>query len=845
MQRFRVKGMHCSACVGAVEKAVRGVSGVSSCSVSLLTETMNVTGEASDENIITAVRRAGYEAFPLQSPGTETAGSNRAETVGASENRSVPAKNGTRDNETGKLLRRLLLSLAGLAVLFFVGMGHELFHWPLPTGLRNRRARGIAEMILALFVMAENRAFFIRGIKGVRNLSPNMDTLVAMGAGVSWLYSVYVLARTERTDWFFESAAMIVTLITVGKLLEARAKGKTTDALRSLLELAPREANVRRGGEERRIPADELAVGDEIVIRPGESIPADAIVTEGRSGVNEASLTGESMPVTKKPGSTVHAATINGNGFLVCRVTSVGEDTAYAEIVRLVSDSAATKAPIAKLADRVANVFVPGVIAIAALTVTVHLLLGHSVAEALKNGISVLVISCPCALGLATPVAIMVGSGVGAKNGILFKSAEALEQAGRVRNVLLDKTGTVTTGIPAVTKLLPAEGMSGEILLRTAATAERRSGHLLAQAVVAEAKRRGFSDDGPVKDFEEYPGEGLRADADGKAVRVGKEEFILKYAPVPEELHRQAARAAGEGQSPVFVAEDARCLGCILIADELKADSIRAVRKMKELGLHVVLLTGDADGTAQAIGKRLGADEIYSRCLPADKSDIVSRYPESVMVGDGINDAPALVRAELGAALGAGTGVAIDAAGVVLTGNSLTDVTDMLRLGRRTLRIIRQNLFWAFFYNVLCIPLAAGLFRGITGWTMNPMAAAAAMSLSSLFVVSNALRINRFRKDDTPERDGATGVPETAEQSEETTEKGTNEMKTVTMEIEGMMCMHCVARVKKCLEAVSGVTEAQVDLEQGKAVIFCENAVENDVLKDTVEAQDYVVRKIW
>ena len=857
MRRYKVNGMSCAACSAAVERAVKKVPGVESVAVSLLLGSMTVEGTAPADEIVKAVSRAGYEAIPggeangaaslMKANVTEENGvpsgtegtacpagtcSPTGHKAGAADGHKAGAAGRTKpdeadiftDRETPKLKRRLLISLCGLVVLMYVGMGHDMLGLPIPGFLEGRLARGVFEMVLALLIMAVNRAFFIKGFKGAVHLAPNMDTLVAMGSFIAWAYSVYVLFATDDMDWYFESAAMIVTLITVGKMLEARAKGKTTDALKSLMRLAPKEATVRRNGVELTIPADEVVVGDIFLVKPGDSVPVDGVVLSGTTGINESALTGESMPVTKEAGDAVHAATINGKGYIECRATSVGEDTGYAAIVRLVSDASATKAPIAKLADRVAAVFVPAVIAIAILTFVIHMLMGHPVSQAIESAISVLVISCPCALGLATPVAVMVGNGVGARNGILFKSAEAIEQAGRVRVVILDKTGTATTGVPAVTGIVTAEGVSQEEVLSAAAVLEQKSGHPLAEAILNEAGKRGLTVDEEATDFEETPGKGLFGRLSGRALYVGNEAFIRTFATIPDGISQACAAAAEEGCTPVYVAEvkedTPRLLGCILAADELKADSAEAVKDLQALGIRVILLSGDNKRTAEAVGKKLGADEIYAEQLPGDKADVVKRYEHAAMVGDGINDAPALASADLGMAIGAGTDVAVESAGVVLTGSSLTDVTNAVRLGRLTLRIIKQNLFWAFFYNVLCIPLAAGALTGLTGLTMSPMIAAAAMSLSSFFVVSNALRINMFQG------------------------KEKQEMKTVTMEIEGMMCGHCEARVKKVLEALPEVAFAEVSFEKGTAVLTLSKEVSEEVLRRTVEEQDYKVKKI-
>ena len=855
MERFNVYGMSCAACSAAVERAVRGVPGVRSVTVSLLLGTMQVEGTAGADAIVAAVRKAGYDAEAAGNGSASGAGGKHASgkpCAGACPMEKTAEEDALKDRETPALKRRLVISLAALVILFLIGMGHDMFGIPLPGFLSDDKMRGGAQMALALFVMVVTGAFFVRGVKGILHLAPNMDTLVAIGSLTAWAYSAVLLFTSDSTEWYFESAAMILTLITVGKMLEARAKGKTTDALKSLMKLAPKTATVRRNGEEIVIPAGEVAVGDIFVVRPGESIPVDGEVTEGTSGVNESALTGESMPVTKTIGDTVHAATINGNGYLVCRATMVGEDTAYAAILRLVADSAATKAPIAKMADRVAAVFVPTVILIAIGTVVIRLLLGQSAGEALASGISVLVISCPCSLGLATPVAVMVGSGVGARNGILYKTAEAIEQAGRVQTVLLDKTGTVTTGVPRVTDIFPAEGEQKERVLLLAAALEQRSGHLLSEAVLQEAKQQGITIPENIENFEEVPGKGIRGTLGGTSLRVGNRAFMEEteltgqhpnvgaaqsnaHHPdtaaeqpirIPEALLEAASKASEQGKTPIYIAEGGRCLGCILVADGLKEDSIRAVQRLHEMNLQVILLTGDNEKTAKAIGAQLGADLVYAQQLPGGKSDVIAKYRHTAMVGDGINDAPALVEADLGMAIGAGTDVAIDAADVVLSGSSLSEAVEAIRLGRFTLRIIRQNLFWAFFYNVLCIPLAAGVLTGLTGLTMNPMVAAAAMSLSSFCVVSNALRINLFRKEQTKGK------------AEE------NAMKTVTMEVNGMMCEHCEACVRKALLGVPGVSDATASHKENKVVVTCSDEVSAEVLSEAVRAQDYEVGKI-
>ena len=840
MERYNVTGMSCAACSARVEKAVSALPGVTGCSVSLLTNSMGVEGSASEAEIIKAVADAGYGASRAGAPAA-----------------SAAAGDALADHETPVLRQRLAASLGFLALLMYFSMGHSMWHWPLPHFFDgNHVAVGIVQMLLAGIIMVINRRFFVSGFKSVLHGAPNMDTLVAMGSGVSFLWSVYVLLAMTRAqvdgdaeavmrgmmDLYFESAGMILTLITVGKLLEARSKGRTTDALRSLMDLAPKTAVLLRDGSEIEVPAEDIRPGDEFVLRPGSSVPADGVVIEGISAVDESALTGESIPADKAPGDSVSAATVNRSGYLVCRAVRVGQDTALSQIIQMVSDAAATKAPIAKLADRVSGVFVPAVISIAAITLIAWLLAGQPAGWALARAISVLVISCPCALGLATPVAIMVGNGLGAKNGILFKTAVSLEQAGRVKIVVLDKTGTITAGDPQVTDLLPAEGITEEELVTFACAAEKKSEHPLAGAVVRYAEEHGIAPAGEIGSFRALPGSGLEAELAGAALRGGNLSYISSITDIPPRLRREARKLAEEGKTPLFFTRDSTLLGVIAAADVPKADSAEAIRELKDMGLRVVMLTGDNERTANAIGAGAGVDDVIAGVLPDGKEAVIRRLRELgpvAMVGDGINDAPALTAADVGIAIGAGTDVAIDAADIVLMNSSLMDVPAAVRLSRATLRNIRENLFWAFFYNVIGIPLAAGVFIPALGWQLDPMFGAAAMSLSSFCVVTNALRLNLFdlrsARRDKPVKHPVTSIGElTAIPKEEhSMEK--------TMNIEGMMCMHCEARVKKALEAVEGVTEAAVSHEAGTAVVTLSADVPDDVLKKAVEDQDYKV----
>lgn len=852
IKQFHVTGMSCAACSARVEQAVGKVPGVTSCAVSLLTNSMGVEGTADPSAIIAAVREAGY---------------------GASEGdarKNEPKEDALSDTETPRLKRRLIASLIFLAALMYLSMGHMMWGFPLPGLLgENHAAMGLAQLLLTVIIMVINQKFFIGGFRGLLHGAPNMDTLVAIGSGAAFAYSTYALfamigamgnGESERVmsymhEFYFESAAMILTLITVGKTLEARSKGKTTDALKGLMKLAPKTAAVIRDGTETVIPAEQIRKGDVFVVRPGESIPADGVVLEGNSAVNESALTGESIPAEKSAGDPVSAATVNQTGFLRCEAVKVGEDTALAQIIRMVSDAAATKAPIAKTADKVSGVFVPIVMAVAAATAVVWLLLGEAFGFALARGISVLVISCPCALGLATPVAIMVGSGVGAKNGILFKTAASLEEAGKIRVAVLDKTGTITSGEPRVTELIPAGGCSERELLSLAFALEAKSEHPLARAVIRKAEEEGIPAE-TVEDFLVRAGSGLTAKRGGKTLAGGNLEFIRRFAEVSEETEEQAARLSEEGKTPLFFAEDRKLCGIIAAADTIKEDSPRAVSELRNMGIRVVMLTGDNERTARAVGKQAGVDEVIAGVLPEGKEAAVrglQKLGKVAMVGDGINDAPALTRADVGIAIGAGTDIAIDAADAVLVKSRLSDVPAAIRLSRATLRNIRENLFWAFLYNTAGIPLAAGVFTNALGWSLNPMFGAAAMSLSSFCVVSNALRLNfldiHSAKHDRKIKVGHGDRPVPADNKiknglsdpEKPIEKGTVAGMEKTMKIEGMMCGHCEARVKKCLEELEGVSEAKVSHADGTAVVTLSAEVSDDVLKQAVEAQGYTV----
>ncbi|MBQ9662382.1 MAG: heavy metal translocating P-type ATPase [Oscillospiraceae bacterium] len=849
MEQYIVTGMSCAACQARVEKAVSGVPGVTACSVSLLTNSMGVEGSASQAEIIRAVENAGYGASPKGS--ASAAQKNSAGSFAAEED-------ALKDRETPKLKRRLILSVGFLIVLMYITMGHNMWGWPLPAYYEhNHLGLTLTQMLIALIVMIINSKFFVSGFGSLRHGAPNMDTLVALGSSVSFGWSLFVffemcgmvtrgagnmeLMELYHDKLYFESAAMIPALITVGKMLEAMSKGRTTDALKSLMKLAPKTAVLVRDGQEVEVGIEEVRTGDVFVVRPGESIPVDGIVLKGSSAVNESALTGESIPVDKEAGDKVSAATINQSGFIRCQATRVGEDTTLSQIVKMVSDAAATKAPIARIADRVSGVFVPAVIAISVVVVIGWLLAGQSLSFALARGISVLVISCPCALGLATPVAIMVGNGMGAKNGILFKTSEALESAGKVQIIALDKTGTITSGEPKVTDIIPAQGTSEDQLLRLAYAMENRSEHPLARAVVEEAGKRGLQAE-EVTDFRALPGNGLTAARNGKQLNAGSGKYIRGVAAVSAALDEKAEALASQGKTPLFFAEDGKLAGIIAVADVIKEDSAEAVQQLRNMGIEVVMLTGDNERTARAIGGEAGVDRVIAGVLPDGKESVIRHLQQRgkvAMVGDGINDAPALTRADIGIAIGAGTDVAIDSADVVLMNSRLTDVAAAIRLSRATLRNIHENLFWAFFYNVICIPLAAGLFA----WKMNPMIGAAAMSLSSFTVCMNALRLNLFKMQDAshdrPMRKRAlpeSGTPEAAAE-EEAPAHAADGRKTVR--IEGMMCHHCEAAIKKALEKLDFVSEATADFEAGTAVITLSGDPDEDAIRKAVEEEDY------
>ena len=838
MVQYNVTGMSCAACSARVEKAVSKVPGVTSCAVSLLTNSMGVEGSASSAAIISAVQEAGYGAS-LKGAGNAAPSASEAEAQ-------------LEDHETPKLKRRLIWSLGFLIVLMYFSMGHMMWGWPLPAFYDgNHVAMGLTQLLLTVIIMVINQRFFISGYKSLWHRAPNMDTLVALGATAAFVYSTYALfAMTDAQvkgdsaavmdymmDFYFESAAMILTLITVGKMLEARSKGKTTDALKGLMKLAPKTATVIRDGAEAVIPVEQERKDDVFAVRPGESIPVDGVVLEGSSAVNEAAITGESIPADKAPGDTVTAATVNQSGYLKCHATRVGEDTTLSQIIRMVSDAAATKAPIAKIADKVSGVFVPTVISIAAITTVVWLLLGQGVGFALARGISVLVISCPCALGLATPVAIMVGSGLGAKNGILFKTAASLEETGRIEIVALDKTGTITSGEPAVTDIIPAEGVSEAEFVTLAASLEQKSEHPLAGAVMQYAESRKIAPQ-EVTDFRALPGNGLTAVYGGRTLYGGSCAFIGGKLAVPDDMQAKAAALSEAGKTPLMFCDGDRLLGIIAVADIIKPDSPQAVREFQNMGIQVVMLTGDNERTAKAIGAQAGVDHVIAGVLPDGKESVIRRLMEQgkvAMVGDGINDAPALTRANIGIAIGAGTDVAIDAADVVLMKSRLSDVPAAIRLSRATLRNIHENLFWAFFYNTIGIPIAAGVFVSL-GLTLNPMLGAAAMSLSSFCVVSNALRLNLFKLHDASrDHKRKNHIKEI--------KKETTEMEK-TMKITGMMCSHCEATVKKALEAIPEVAEAKVSHEAGTAVVTLSAPVDDAVLQNAVEAKDYTVTEI-
>ena len=859
MKQYTVTGMSCAACSARVEKAVSKVDGVTSCSVSLLTNSMGVEGSATDAQIVEAVEQAGYGASPK---GTATESEN--DKANNSLEQLKAAQDALVDRETPKLVNRLIASLIFLVVLMYFSMGHMMWGWPLPEFFNgNHVAMGILQLLLTVAVMVINQKFFISGFKGLIHGAPNMDTLVALGSAASFGYSVYALfamtaaqvngdmdaVMSYMHEFYFESAAMILALITVGKMLEAHSKGKTTDALKSLMQLAPKTATVVRDGVEQEISVDEVKKGDIFVVRPGENIPVDGEIIDGTTAVNESALTGESIPVDKQPKDAVSAATVNQSGFIKCRATRVGEDTTLSQIIQMVSDAAATKAPIAKIADRVSGVFVPAVITIAIITIIAWLIAGETVGFALARGISVLVISCPCALGLATPVAIMVGNGKGAKSGILFKTAASLEATGRTQIVALDKTGTITSGEPKVTDIVPDEtffeetGNHAGALLAIAASVEAKSEHPLAKAIMERAKTDEIAV-AEVTDFSAVVGNGLTAILAGKMIKAGNLAFVSKFVKVSDDMRAKAVEFSKEGKTPLFFAADDRLCGIIAVADTIKEDSPEAVRQLKNMGIRVVMLTGDNEQTAGAIGKQAGVDEVIAGVLPDGKEAVIRKLKKQgrvAMVGDGINDAPALTRADMGIAIGAGSDVAIDAADVVLMKSRLIDVPAAVRLSRATLTNIHENLFWAFFYNVIGIPLAAGLWYPLLGWKLNPMFGAAAMSLSSFCVVTNALRLNLCRVYDpkhdrkaTPDRKNKANKPNESEEKS----------MTKTMNIEGMMCGHCEARVKKALEALDAVSEAAVSHESGTAVVTLSSDISDEKLKETVEAEDYKVTSI-
>ena len=859
MKQYTVTGMSCAACSARVEKAVSKVDGVTSCSVSLLTNSMGVEGSATDAQIVEAVEQAGYGASPK---GTET------ETANGRANNSLEqlkaAQDALVDRETPKLVNRLIASLIFLVVLMYFSMGHMMWGWPLPEFFNgNHVAMGLLQLLLTVAVMVINQKFFISGFKGLIHGAPNMDTLVALGSAASFGYSVYALfamtaaqvngdmdaVMSYMHEFYFESAAMILALITVGKMLEAHSKGKTTDALKSLMQLAPKTATVVRDGMEQEISVDAVRKDDIFVVRPGENIPVDGEIIDGTTAVNESALTGESIPVDKQKGDAVSAATVNQSGFIKCRATRVGEDTTLSQIIQMVSDAAATKAPIAKIADRVSGVFVPAVITIAIITIIAWLIAGETVGFALARGISVLVISCPCALGLATPVAIMVGNGKGAKSGILFKTAASLEATGRTQIVALDKTGTITSGEPKVTDIVPDETFFGETgnhagaLLAIAASVEAKSEHPLAKAIMERAKTDEIAI-AEVTDFSAVVGNGLTATLAGKMIKAGNLAFVSKFVKVSDDMRAKAVEFSKEGKTPLFFATDDRLCGIIAVADTIKEDSPEAVRQLKNMGIRVVMLTGDNEQTANAIGKQAGVDEVIAGVLPDGKEAVIRKLKKQgrvAMVGDGINDAPALTRADMGIAIGAGSDVAIDAADVVLMKSRLIDVPAAVRLSRATLTNIHENLFWAFFYNVIGIPLAAGLWYPLLGWKLNPMFGAAAMSLSSFCVVTNALRLNLCRVYD-PKHDRK-AKPDRKDKADKPNESEEKSM-TKTMNIEGMMCCHCEARVKKALEALDAVSEAAVSHESGTAVVTLSSDISDEKLKETVEAEDYKVTSI-
>lgn len=853
MEQYIVTGMTCAACQAHVEKAVSGVPGVDRVNVSLLTHSMTVEGAAAPESVISAVQNAGYDAELKK----ESAGQGRP---GMTE-RFQAEEDALRDRETPKLLRRLKLSIGVLLVLMYITMGHNMLDWPVPEFLNhNHIGLGILQMLLALIIMTINRDFFRSGFKSLRHGAPNMDTLVALGSGVSFLWSLFILLKmtymiTDGTDnmalmplyhnqLYFESAAMILALITIGKTLESISKGRTTDALKNLLQMAPKTALLERNGELQEVPVDSVQIGDIYIVKSGDAIPVDGVVLEGTAAVDESPLTGESVPVDKAPGDSTSAATISQSGYLRCRAARVGEDTTFAQIIRLVSDAAGTKAPIARIADKVSGIFVPAVIGIAVLVFALWMLQGAAVSRALEHAITVLVISCPCALGLATPVAIMVGNGMGARNGILFKTSESLENAGKINIIALDKTGTITEGRPKVTDLLPAEEISEETLLKYAAALEERSEHPLGKAIVEYAGEKAGETE--VKDFRVLPGNGLQGSVDGGTIVGGSEKFIRSRISVPEEFTKASARLAASGKTPIYFTRNNEILGIIAVADTVREDSREAIAQLRNMGVEVVMLTGDNRNTAEAIGRDAGVKHVIAGVLPEGKEQVIRRLQEHgtvAMVGDGINDAPALTRADIGIAIGAGTDVAVDSAEVVLMNSRLSDVAAAVRLSRATLRNIHENLFWAFAYNILLIPMAAGLYSGIS---LNPMWGAAAMSLSSFTVCMNALRLNRFRVQDAgkdrPLRKRATSMEEIEYEMESLLKSNeTEEEKKMTTEvkIKGMMCAHCEAHVKKALEALDGVESAAPDKDAGNAVLTLSKDVSADAVKAAVEDAGY------
>lgn len=861
MKQYTVTGMSCAACQSRVEKAVGKVPGVTSCSVSLLTNSLGVEGSAAPEAVIKAVEDAGYGASIKEAASDSRKGNYSA--------RIAAEKDALTDHNTRILKKRLVWSVFFLLILMYFSMGVHMWGWPVPSFMQgNHVAMGLMQLLLSGMILVINQKFFLSGFKSLFHGAPNMDSTIALGSGAAFVYSTVMLfamtgaqvsggseaAMPYMNEFYFESAGMILTLITVGKMLESLSKGKTTDALKSLMELAPKTATLIRDGKEVTVSIDEVQRGDIFTVRPGESIPTDGIVLEGISAVNEAALTGESIPVDKEPGSRVSSATTNQSGFLKCRATRVGEDTTLSQIISLVSDAAATKAPVAKLADRISSVFVPSVIVLSVITIALWLLLGKDIGFALAHGICVLVVSCPCALGLATPVAIMVGNGLGAKNGILFKTAEALQETGNIQIAALDKTGTITSGFPAVTDVLPADGITESELLQKAAALEFHSEHPLAKAVityVSDPDHAGNMDFSGLSDLQVLPGNGLTGVFQGKQISGGKEEFILTKASISPDMKKAAVTLSENGKTPMFFEEDGRLLGMIAVADPIREDSARAIQELRNMGIHVVMLTGDNLRTAEAIGKQAGVDEVAAQVLPEEKEKIIQLLQKSgkvAMVGDGINDAPALTRADIGIAIGAGTDVAIDAADVVLMKSRLTDVSAAVRLSRASYRNIVENLFWALFYNVLLIPLAAGLYAH-WGLNMNPMWGAAAMSCSSLFVCMNALRLNLFRLHDSGKDHRGRNTLQNKKlinSNQPVIEKENRKDKEMkkTMKIEGMMCCHCEATVKKALEALDGVTNAEVSHENGTAVLELSRDVSDDLLKKTVEEKDYKVTGI-